>query len=111
MCLHFIIVLIFVESQRVTYRAPVNYVTKTWSVVLLNLKKKHLYSYLECIVYDKLKPRQSFRITLYITKLHFLDAGKTRCTSKERQKQKGLSRVLNVFVRGGKVPGNEIFIT
>ena len=38
--------------------------TKTWSVVLLN--KKYIYRYLKCIVYDKLlKPRQSFRITLY----------------------------------------------
>jgi len=46
------------------YRAPVRYVTKTWSVVLLN--KKYIYSYLNRIVYDKLlKPRQSFRITLY----------------------------------------------
>ena len=34
---------------------PVRYVTKTWSVFLLN--KKHIYSYLKCIVYDKsLKP-------------------------------------------------------
>jgi len=41
-------------------------VTKTWSVVLL---KKNIYCYLlKCIVYDKLlKPRQSFRITLYIS--------------------------------------------
>ena len=47
-----------------TYRAHVRYVTKTSSVVLLN--KKHIYCYLKCIVYDKLlKPRQSFRITLY----------------------------------------------
>ena len=47
-----------------TYRAPVRYVTKTWSVVLLN--KKYIYSDLKCIVYDKLlKPRQSFRITLH----------------------------------------------
>jgi len=60
-----IIVLMFVESQTVTYRAPLRYVTKTWSVVLLN-KKKYIYSYLKCIVYDKLlKPRQSFSITLY----------------------------------------------
>ena len=37
----------------------VRYVTKTWSVVLLN--KKNIYSYLKCILYDKLlKPRQSF---------------------------------------------------
>jgi len=43
------------------------YVTKTWSVVLLN-KKKHIYCYLKCIVYDKLlKPRQSFRIILYVS--------------------------------------------
>jgi len=41
------------------------YVTKTWSVVLLN--KKYVYSYLKCIVYDKLlKPRQSFLIALYM---------------------------------------------
>jgi len=54
----------FVESQNLHYRAPVSYVTKTWSVVLLN--KKHIYSYLKLIMYDKLlKPRQSFRITLY----------------------------------------------
>jgi len=47
-----------------TYRAPVRYVTKTWSVVLLN--KKDIYCYLKCIAYDKLlKPGQSFRITLY----------------------------------------------
>jgi hypothetical protein len=31
-----------------TYRAPVRYVTKTWSVDLLN--KKYIYSYLKCIV-------------------------------------------------------------
>jgi len=53
-----------VDVCRITYRAPVRYVTKTWSVVLLN--KKYIYSYLKCIVYDKLlKHRQSFRITLY----------------------------------------------
>ena len=41
------------------------YVTKPWSVVLLN--RKHIYCYLKCTVYDKLlKPRQLFRITLYI---------------------------------------------
>ena len=52
-----------------TYRAPVRYVTKTWSVVLLD-KKKHVYSYLKCIVYDKLiKPRQSFRKPLYYENL------------------------------------------
>ena len=39
------------------YRAPVRYVTKTWSVFLLN-KKKRIYYYLKCTVYDKLlKPR------------------------------------------------------
>ena len=65
-----IIVLMFVESQRVTYRAPVSYVTKTWSVVLLN--KKYIYSYLKFIVHDKLlKPRQSFRVTLYFSRIHF----------------------------------------
>jgi len=31
---------------------PVRYVTKTWSIVLLN--KKILICYLKCIVYDKL---------------------------------------------------------
>ena len=52
-----------------TYRAPVSYVTTNWRVVLLN-KKKYIYSCLKCIVYDKLlKPRQSFRITLYLTVL------------------------------------------
>ena len=59
-----IIVLMFVESQRVHIWNTVRHVTKPWSVILLN--KKHTYSYLKCIVYDKLlKPRQSFRITLY----------------------------------------------
>jgi hypothetical protein len=53
-----------VQRQFRTYRAPVRYVTKTWSVVLLN--KKYIYCYLKCIFYDKLlKPRQSFWITLY----------------------------------------------
>ena len=42
--MNLIIALMFVESQR--------YVTKTSSVVLLN--KKYIYSYLKCIVYDKL---------------------------------------------------------
>jgi len=45
-------------------RTPLTYVTKTWSDVLLN--KKDIYPYLKCFLYDKLlKPRQSFRITLY----------------------------------------------
>jgi len=45
------------------------YVTKTWSVVLLN--KKNTYFYLKCIVYDKLlKLRQSFWITLYNSSVH-----------------------------------------
>ena len=36
------------------------------------LNKKYTYSYLKCIVYDKLlKPRQSFWITLYIIKIKF----------------------------------------
>jgi len=53
-------------------RAPVRYVTKTWIVVLLN--KENIYSYLMCIVYDKLlNPRQSFRITL-ITGRNFHEA-------------------------------------
>ena len=51
-----------------TYKAPIRYVTKTWSVVLLKRYiRGSVYSYLKCIVYDKLlKPRQSFRITLYL---------------------------------------------
>ena len=53
-----------VDVCRITRGAPMRYVTKTWRVFLLN-KKKYIYSYLKCIVYDKLlKPRQSFRITL-----------------------------------------------
>jgi len=52
------------NHKECTYRAPLRYVTITWSVVLLN--KKYIFSYLKCIVYDKLlKPRQTFRITLY----------------------------------------------
>jgi hypothetical protein len=53
-------VLTFHECRSVTvvqrhfriYRAPVRYVTKTGSVVLLN--KKYIYCYLKCIVCDKL---------------------------------------------------------
>jgi len=53
------------DGSRNSQRAALRYVTITWSVVLLN--KKYIYRYLKCIVYDKLlKPRQSFRITLYI---------------------------------------------
>ena len=59
-----------------TYRAPVRYVTKTWSVVLLN--KKNIFSYLKYIVYDKLlKPRQLFWITLYLL-LHHCNNGCTK---------------------------------
>ena len=48
----------FVESQRV-------HIHSTCKVCNKNLE--YIYSYLKCIVYDKLlKPRQSFRITLYI---------------------------------------------
>ena len=45
-----------------TYRAPVRYVTKTWSVVLLNEKIHILLSHFGKL----LKPGQSFRITLYV---------------------------------------------
>jgi hypothetical protein len=42
------------------------YVTKTWECCSIKQKKKYLYCYLKCIVYDMLlKPRESFRITLY----------------------------------------------
>jgi len=59
-------VLIHTFSSGILAGAHIRYVTKTWSVVLLNEKKKYIYSYLKCIVYDKLlKPRQLFRITLY----------------------------------------------
>jgi len=52
-----------VHICRITNGAPVRYVTKSWSVFLLN-KKKYIYCYLKCIVYGKmLKPRHSFRIT------------------------------------------------
>ena len=44
------------------YRAPVRYITKPWSCVLLN--KKNTNTYIKCFMYNKLlKPRQSFRIT------------------------------------------------
>ena len=56
----------FIESQKVHIWSTYKVCNKTWSVVLLN-KKKYIYSYLKCIVYDKLlKPRKSFRITLYL---------------------------------------------
>ena len=53
------------NHKQCIYSAPVKYVSKLWSVVLLN--KKYIYSYLKCIVCDRLlKPWQSFRITLYL---------------------------------------------
>ena len=55
----------FVESQTVQIYSTYKVCNKNLSVVLLN-KKKYIYSYLKCIVYDKLlKPRQLFWITLY----------------------------------------------
>jgi len=57
-------VLMFVESQRVHMQSTCKVCKKTQNVFYL--VKKYIYSYLKCIVYDKLlKPRQSFRITLY----------------------------------------------
>jgi hypothetical protein len=44
-----IIVLMFVESKGCTYRAPVRYVTKTWSVVPLNKKIHILLSQVYCV--------------------------------------------------------------
>jgi len=44
-----IIMLMFVESQMVTYRVPVRYVTKTWSVVLINKKIHILLSQVYCV--------------------------------------------------------------
>ena len=65
-----IIVLMFVESQRVHIQSICNVRNKTWSVVLLN--KKNTYSCFKCFGYDKLlKPRQSFRIILYISSLKY----------------------------------------
>jgi len=37
------------RTQRVTYRAPVRYVTKTWNVVLLNKKIHILLSQAYCV--------------------------------------------------------------
>ena len=51
-------------TKRCIYRAPVRYVTKTWSVVLLNKKIHILLSQVYC-VWQVVKPRQSFSITLY----------------------------------------------
>ena len=53
------------NRKRCTYRAPIRYVTKTWSVVLLNKKKKiHiLISQVYC-VWQAVKTPKSFRITL-----------------------------------------------
>jgi len=71
-------VLVRTFSSGILAGAPVRYVTKTWNVVLLN-KKKHIYPCLKCVVYDKfLKPRQSFRITLYFA----LTANKLMALSK-----------------------------
>ena len=65
--------------NRTTLQAPIRYVTKTWSVVLLN-KKKYIHCYLKCIVYDKLlKPWQSFRITLYIMQFYMTMSVKLWC--------------------------------
>jgi len=53
--------------NRTTLQVFVSYLTGALYVVLLN--KKHICSYLKCVVCDKLlKPRQSFRITLYFRK-------------------------------------------
>ena len=46
------------------FRAPISYVTKTWRVVLLN-KETHILLSQVCCVWQVVKPRQSFRITLY----------------------------------------------
>ena len=60
-----IIVLMCVESQRVHIQSTCKVCNK--NVEYCSIKyKKYIYSYLKCIVYDKLlKPRKSFRITLY----------------------------------------------
>ena len=63
----------FLLFNRTALQVFVTYVTGA-VYVILNLKK-YIYSYLKCIVYDKLlKPRQSFRIILCIVpnKVHKL---------------------------------------
>ena len=61
-----IIVLMFVESQRMHIWSTCKVCNKNLECVLLN-KKKHIYCCLKCIAYDKLlKFWQSFWITLYM---------------------------------------------
>ena len=59
-----IIVLRFVESQRVHTQSSCKDVTRTWGVVLLNKKIHTLLSQVYC-VWQVVKTRQSFWITLY----------------------------------------------
>ena len=57
---------LFVACQRWWFQSvPIRIYTQyTWD---RSICKKYIYSYLKCIVYDKLlKPWQSFRITLYM---------------------------------------------
>ena len=55
--------------QRLEVSGAVRLIYRSLGVKGLN--KKYIYSYLKCILYDKLlKPRQSFRITLYILSLN-----------------------------------------
>ena len=64
-CLHFSIVLMFVESQRVPIENTCKVCNKNLERCSIK-RKNYIYSYVNCIVYDKLlKPRQSFRIILY----------------------------------------------
>ena len=66
-------VLMFVESQRVHIQSTCKVCNKHLECCSIKLKE-HIYSYLKCIVYDKLlKPRQSFRITVCIY-IYFYDA-------------------------------------
>jgi len=66
---NWIIVLMFVESQRVHIWSTCKVRNKILECRYINLKK-NIYCHLKCIGYDKLlKPRQSFRITLYIQQL------------------------------------------
>ena len=59
-----IILLMFVESQRVHIQRTCKVCNKNMECCSIRLKK-HIYSYLKCIMYDKLlKPRQLFRITM-----------------------------------------------
>ena len=62
-----IIVLMFVESQRVQIQSTCKVRNKNLECCSIQ-QKTNIYSYIKSVVYDKLlKPRHSFRITLYLS--------------------------------------------